>query len=86
MSRRGRGVPMEVRTAPPERNDIMDEITEPPAMRESECPFCERTVLVCDDPPRCPLCECPLDEDRMRPYTFPGEATSPERPASTEAD
>ncbi len=76
---------MGVETAPPERTHTMNEITEPPAMRESECPFCERTVLVCDDPPRCPLCECPLDEDRMRPYAFPGEA-SPERPAPTEAD
>jgi hypothetical protein len=43
-------------------------------------------VLVCEDPPRCPLCDCPLDEDRMRPFTFPGEASSPERPAPTEAD
>ena len=63
---------------------LMNEIVEPPAMRESECPFCERTVLVYEDPPRCPLCACPLDADRMRPYTFPGDAA--ERPAPTEAD
>ena len=82
MSRRARGVPMEVETAPPERNHMMNEITEPPAMRESECPFCERTVLVYEDPPRCPLCACPLDEDRMRPYEFPADAPAPEHPAA----
>jgi hypothetical protein len=64
----------------------MNEIVEPPAMRESECPFCERTVLVYDEPPRCPLCACPLDEDRMRPYAFPGEAEASDRPAPTETD
>ena len=31
-------------------------------MREAECPFCERVVLVYEEPPRCPLCACPLDE------------------------
>jgi hypothetical protein len=71
-------------TAPPERTTHMDDTREPPQMRESECPFCERTVLVCDDPPRCPLCECPLDEERMRPYVFPGEAPAAEGPSSTE--
>jgi hypothetical protein len=71
---------MKGRTAPPERTIPMNEIVEPPAMRESECPFCERTVLVYEDPPRCPLCACPLDEDRMRPYAFPGDAASAERP------
>lgn len=45
-------------------------------MREAECPFCERIVLVVDAPPRCPLCDCPLDEDRMRPYEFPGERST----------
>ena len=75
---------MKVGTAPPERTSAMNEIVEPPGMRESECPFCERTVLVYEDPPLCPLCACPLDEDRMRPYTFPGDAE--ERPAPTEAD
>ena len=42
-------------------------------MRESECPFCERTVLVYEDPPRCPLCACPLDPEGIRPYVFPEE-------------
>jgi len=50
--------------------------THPPAMREAECPFCERVVLVYEEPPRCPLCACPLDEDRMRPHAWPGEPTS----------
>ncbi len=48
----------------------------PPAMREAECPYCERAVLVYEEPPRCPLCACPLDEDRMKPYSFPDEAPS----------
>jgi len=50
---------------------MSNEIVEPPALREGECPYCERTVLVYEDPPRCPLCACPMDEDRMRPYSFP---------------
>jgi hypothetical protein len=62
----------------------MPDTVEPPAMRESECAFCERTVLVYEEPPRCPLCACPLDEDRMRPYAFPTDpsAAEPERPAA----
>jgi hypothetical protein len=48
-----------------------------PEMREAECPYCEREVLVCEVPPRCPLCACPLDEDRMRPYVWPDEEPSP---------
>jgi hypothetical protein len=47
--------------------------TEQPEMRQGECPYCERTVLVCDDPPRCPLCDCPLEEHGMRPFSFPVE-------------
>jgi hypothetical protein len=43
-------------------------------MREAECPFCERVVLVYEEPPRCPLCACPLDEERMRPRVWPGES------------
>ena len=43
-------------------------------MREGDCPFCERRVLVYEDQARCPLCDCPLDEDRMHPYAWPGEA------------
>lgn len=45
----------------------------PAGMREAECPFCERVVLVYEDPPRCPLCACPLDEDRMRDHVWPDE-------------
>jgi hypothetical protein len=48
-----------------------------PEMRETECPYCEREVLVYEDPPRCPLCACPLDQDRMRPYVWPDEEPSP---------
>jgi len=47
-----------------------------PEMRETECPYCERDVLVYEDPPRCPLCACPLDRDRMRPYVWPDEEPS----------
>lgn len=43
-------------------------------MREAECPFCERVVLVYEEPPRCPLCACPLDGERMRPRVWPGES------------
>jgi predicted amidophosphoribosyltransferase len=50
---------------------------ETPEMRETECPYCERDVLVYEDPPRCPLCGCPLDQDRMRPYVWPDEEPSP---------
>ncbi len=39
--------------------------------------ICEREVLVYEDPPRCPLCACPLDQDRMRPYVWPDEEPSP---------
>ena len=43
----------------------------PPEMREGECPFCEHRVLVYEEPPRCPLCACPLEEVRMHPYDWP---------------
>jgi hypothetical protein len=46
-------------------------------MREADCPYCERAVLVYEQPPRCPLCACPIEEQAMRPYTF-------ERPAAEE--
>jgi hypothetical protein len=48
----------------------------PPAMREGDCPYCERTVLVYEEPPRCPLCDCPLEEHGMRPFSFPVEPDS----------
>jgi hypothetical protein len=48
-----------------------------PEMREAECPYCERAVLVYEEPPRCPLCACPLHEERMHPYVWPDEEPSP---------
>lgn len=51
-----------------------------PPMQEGDCPFCERTVLVYEDPPCCPLCACPMDEDRLRPYVVPGKP-GPDDPA-----
>ena len=42
----------------------MDYIADGPPMQEADCPFCERRVLVYEDPPRCPLCACPLEERR----------------------
>lgn len=55
---------------------MTDAISGPPLM-EADCPFCERRVLVYEDPPRCPLCSCPLEEDRMSPFVMPGEAQGP---------
>jgi hypothetical protein len=52
---------------------MANETAEPPQMREGDCPFCERTVLIYQDPPRCPLCDCPLDAEVTRPYDFPAE-------------
>ena len=73
------GVPMMVKTAPPERGQPMPEEMDPPLpMREGACPFCERTVLVYEEPPRCPLCACPMDEDRMHPFSFPVEDPAPD--------
>jgi hypothetical protein len=47
-----------------------------PDMREAECPYCERTVLVYEVPPRCPLCACPIAEARLHPYIWPDEEPS----------
>jgi len=55
-----------------------NEIDDAAAMREGDCPFCERTVLVYEEPPRCPLCACPIDEQRMRPFSFPAEDPAPD--------
>ena len=60
---------------------MTNETAEPPQMREGDCPFCERTVLVYEDPPRCPLCDCPLDAEVIRPFAFPQE-----HPAAPEPD
>ena len=61
--------------APPgaRKPDMAPDTDEPSRMREAECPFCERAVLVYEEPPRCPICACPLDEDRMKPYIWPSE-------------
>ena len=60
----------------PSAMPMPNETEQPPAMREGDCPYCERTVLVYEEPPRCPLCDCPLEEHGMRPFSFPVE---PER-------
>jgi hypothetical protein len=62
-------------------NDIQE-----PSMREAECPFCERIVLVYEEPPRCPLCACPLDDERTHPYEFPGDRTLPNPDGATDPD
>jgi hypothetical protein len=51
---------------------------EPADMKEGDCPFCERTVLIYQDPPCCPLCACPLEEHAVRPYSFPKIAPEPD--------
>jgi hypothetical protein len=61
-----------------------NDVTEPPPMRMGSCPYCERAVLVYEEPPRCPLCACPLEETSMRPFVFPteraAETPDPDRP------
>jgi hypothetical protein len=61
-----------------------NDLSEPPPMRMGACPYCERPVLVYEEPPRCPICACPLDETSMRPFVFPTEraadAPDPDRP------
>lgn len=44
--------------------------------QQAECPFCEHHVLVYEEPPRCPLCACPLAESRMQAYVWPDEEPS----------
>lgn len=50
---------------------MAEETDVPLPMREGACPFCERTVLVYEEPPRCPICACPLDETTLTPFVFP---------------
>jgi hypothetical protein len=45
-----------------------------PPLMEADCPYCELHVLVYEDPPRCPLCACPIENRRMRPFLAPGDA------------
>jgi hypothetical protein len=47
----------------------MAQATQGPPLREAHCPFCERRVLVFEDPPRCPLCACPIVGERTDPFT-----------------
>lgn len=58
-----------------------NETAEPSPMRMGACPYCERTVLVYERPPRCPICACPLDEDTMRPFVLPSDRTPDGDPA-----
>jgi hypothetical protein len=51
-----------------------NDLSEPPPMRMGDCPYCERAVLVYEEPPRCPLCACPLDASTMRPFAVPDRA------------
>ena len=64
----------------------MSNDTQEPSMREAECPFCERIVLVYEEPPRCPLCACPLDDERTHPYEFPGDRTLPKPDGAGDPD
>jgi hypothetical protein len=57
----------------------MSYVHENAEMRMGDCPYCERSVLVYEEPPRCPICACPLDADKMRPFVFPTE-----RPAASD--
>lgn len=50
---------------------MANDISEPAPMRMGGCPYCERTVLVYEEPARCPICACPLDDATMTPYVFP---------------
>jgi hypothetical protein len=50
------------------------EVSESPFTRRAECPYCEHRVLVYEEPPRCPLCACPLAESRLDLYVWPDEA------------
>jgi hypothetical protein len=47
-----------------------------PPMRMGDCPYCERAVLVYEEPPRCPICACPLETSAMRPFDVPGRPES----------
>ena len=63
---------------------MTNDTAERPAMRMGECPYCERAVLVYEEPPRCPICACPLEDASMRPFASrasrrPAPATSQTR-------
>ena len=63
-------------TAPPKRHHRMNDTHEPPAMRMGECPYCERSVLTYEEPPRCPICACPLDVSTLRPFVVPSDSST----------
>jgi hypothetical protein len=72
-------VPMRVGTAPPGGTHRMpSDLTDPAPMRMGDCPYCERPVLVYEEPPRCPICACPLDEASMKPFAPPRRAAGTE--------
>ncbi len=54
-----------------------DAIAQSPSMREGGCPFCERTVVSYQDPARCPLCDCPLDEGSLHPFVVGNDGLPP---------
>jgi hypothetical protein len=33
-------------------------------------------VVVYEEPPRCPFCACPIEEERVDPFEFPESAPS----------
>ena len=53
--------------------------TQGPPLREADCPYCERRVVVYEEPPRCPFCACPIEERRVDPFEFPIDEERPER-------
>jgi hypothetical protein len=38
---------------------------------------------VYEEPPRCPICACPLDASTMEPFEFPSQADRSEERAAT---
>lgn len=57
---------------------MTDTAADQPAMRMGECPYCERDVLVYEEPPRCPMCACPLDVTSMRPFKVADRSEGPD--------
>jgi hypothetical protein len=49
---------------------------EPTPLHAATCPYCERRVLVYEEPPRCPLCACPFEIRRVDPGAWPGTTLS----------
>ena len=72
-------VPMMVRTAPPERATTYgrrDGSTAADA--RGRLPVLRAHGAGLRGTPRCPLCACPMDEDRMHPFSFPVEDPAPD--------